>query len=117
MINVDELTIGQARQLAAIFNHNNSAAPAVAQIDHGLQIAVLDRGFVYIGNIVTDGEWCYIENAWNIRRWGTTRGLGELVDGPTSDTQLDRVGSVRVPFHVLHHLIAVKGAGWTSKLD
>jgi hypothetical protein len=93
------------------------AERAVAQIDHGLQIAVLDRGFVYIGRVVTDSEWCYIENAWNIRRWGTTRGLGELVDGPTSDTQLDRVGSVRVPFHVLHHLIAVKGTGWTSKLD
>ena len=60
MMNVDELTIGQARQLAAIFNHNNSAAPAVAQIDHGLQIAVLDRGFVYIGRVVTDSEWCYI---------------------------------------------------------
>ena len=117
MINVDELTIGQARQLAAIFNLNNSAAPAVAQIDHGLQIAVLDRGFVYIGRVVTDGEWCYIKNAWNIRRWGTTRGLGELVDGPTSDTQLDRVGSVRVPLRILQHLIAVKGAGWTSKLD
>ena len=115
MINVDELTIGQARTVAAIFNPGNSAA--VAQIDHGLQIVVLDRGFVYIGNIVTDGEWCYIKNAWNIRRWGTTRGLGELVAGPASDTQLDRVGSVRVPFHALQHLIAVKGEGWTSKLD
>ncbi len=117
MINVDELTIGQARQLAALFNLSNSAAPAVAQIDHGLQIVVLDRGFVYIGRVVTDGEWCYIKNAWNIRRWGTTRGLGELVDGPTSGTQLDHAGSVRVPFRVLQHLIAVKGPGWTSKLD
>ena len=116
MINVDELTIGQARQLAAMFNHNNSTAPAVAQIDHGLQIAVLDRGFVYIGNIVTDGEWCYIKNAWNIRRWGTTRGLGELVDGPTPSTELDRVGSVRVPFHALQHLIAVGEGEWTGKL-
>ena len=115
MINVDELTIGQARTVAAIFNPGNSAA--VAQIDHGLQIVVLDRGFVYIGRVVTDSEWCYIKNAWNIRRWGTTRGLGELVDGPTSGTQLDHAGSVRVPLRILQHLIAVKGAGWTGKLD
>lgn len=121
MIDVNELTIGQARELAALLNLGNSVGPAVGpavgQIDHGLQIAVLDRGFVYIGRVVTDDKWCHISGAWNIRRWGTTHGLGELVDGPTPHTELDRVGDVRVPLHSLQHLIAVKGEKWTSKLD
>jgi len=115
MINIDDLTIGQARELAAMFAGAHAAPPTV--IDHGLQIAVLDKGFVYIGYVTTDGEWCHISDAWNIRRWGTTRGLGELVDGPTANTELDRVGNVRVPMHALLHLIAVMGEKWTSKLD
>ena len=114
MINLDDLTIGQARALAAQFS------PRAEQQNirnHGLQIVVLDRGFVYIGHVTTDGEWCHIAGAWNIRRWGTTRGLGELGGGPTDDTRLDRVGDVRVPFHALQHLIAVEVSSWNGKLD
>ena len=113
MINIDDLTIGQARQLAAQF----AGPTATAQrIEHGLQIAVLDRGFIYVGHVATDGEWCYITNAWNIRRWGTTRGLGELANGPLPDTKLDPVGSVRMPLRTLQHMIAAEVNGWTSKL-
>jgi len=115
MINIDDLTIGQARELAAMFAGAHAAPPTV--IDHGLQIAVLDRGFVYIGYVTTDGEWCRIENAWNIRRWGTKKGLGELVNGPLSDTVLDRVGRIRLPMSALLHLIEAKGTAWTSKLN
>jgi len=112
-VDIDSLTIGQARELAAIF----AKAGATKPIDHGLKIAVLDRGFVYIGHVVTDGEWCYISNTWNIRRWGTSRGLGELVGGPTAGTILDRVGDVRAPMHALQHLIEVEAGKWTSKLS
>lgn len=116
VVNIDDLTIGQARVLAAQFA--TTAAPKNAdRIDHGLQIAVLDRGFVYIGRVVTDDGWCYISGAWNIRRWGTTQGLGELVNGALPNTRLDRVGNVRVPLHALIHLIAVESEKWTSKLD
>lgn len=112
---IDDLTIGQARQLAAMFSPTVPAK--VERIDHGLQIAVLDRGFIYIGDVATDGEWCYIANAWNIRRWGTKRGLGELVNGPLADTVLDRVGDVRMPMTTLQHLIAVEVKQWQTKLD
>ena len=42
----------------------------------GVQIVVLDRGFVYVGDVTVDADWVTIRNARNIRRWGTTRGLG-----------------------------------------
>lgn len=43
----------------------------------GFSIVVLDRGFVYVGNVEHDGEWCVIRNARNIRYWGTERGLDD----------------------------------------
>ena len=114
MINVDDLTIGQARQLAAQFIN---AAPAATpgRIDHGWNIVVLERGFVYVGAVSTDDRWLYIESAANIRRWGTTRGLGELVSGPKTETKLDPVGTVNAPLSALVHLIEVEARQWENK--
>ena len=78
----------------------------------GLAIVVLDRGFVYIGKVTIEGDWCVIENAKNIRAWGTTKGLGELVSGPTSSTKLDQVGTVRAPMRAVISVIDVDGAKW-----
>ena len=78
----------------------------------GLAIVVLDRGFVYVGNVTVDDDWCLIENAKNIRVWGTTQGLGELVKGPTSSTKLDAVGIVRAPMRAVISIIDVEGNKW-----
>ena len=78
----------------------------------GLAIVVLDRGFVYIGKVTIEGDWCVIENAKNIRVWGTTKGLGELVSGPTSTTKLDQVGTVRAPMRAVISVIDVDSAKW-----
>ena len=78
----------------------------------GLAIVVLDRGFVYIGKVTIDGDWCVIESAKNIRVWGTTNGLGELVKGPTKSTKLDQVGSVRAPLRAVIHVIDVEADKW-----
>lgn len=83
---------------------------------HGLNIVVLDRGFVYIGYVRTDKDWCYIDQASNVRVWGTSTGLSELIDGPTSSTKLDKAGSVKANIKSLIHLIACKESVWTTKL-
>jgi hypothetical protein len=77
----------------------------------GFAIVVLDRGFVYVGDVTCDDQWCVIKNAKNIRVWGTTKGLGELVSGPTSKTVLDDVGTVRAPMRAVISLIDAK---WQS---
>lgn len=65
-----------------------------------VRIVILQRGWVMVGLYGRDGEDCWLEKAHVIRRWGTTRGLGELaVNGPLSNTQMDPCG--RVDFHVL----------------
>ena len=114
MINLDDLTIKQARQLAAQFG--NVAPAQSGRVDHGWNIVVLDRGFVYVGTVSTDDRWLYIEHAANIRRWGTTRGLGELVGGPRPDTKFDPAGNVRAPLSALIHLIEVEACNkWETK--
>lgn len=42
------------------------------QVLSGFAVIVVDRGFVYVGNVTCDSDWCIIENAHNIRIWGTT---------------------------------------------
>jgi hypothetical protein len=64
------------------------------------QIVVLHRGWVVIGDVTQTGDEIAITNASVIRRWGTTKGLGEIAKtGPTKDTVLDPCGIVRA--HVL----------------
>ena len=82
----------------------------------GFCIVVLDRGFVYVGNVVHDGEWCVISNARNIRYWGTKLGLGELaLNGPQPKTILDFIGTVRAPARAVISLIDTEEKVWTSK--
>jgi hypothetical protein len=82
----------------------------------GTAIVVLDRGFVYVGNVTVDKDWCLIENAKNIRVWGTTNGLGELVNGPTKETKLDTVGNVRAPMRAVISIIDAKEDKWNGAL-
>lgn len=61
-----------------------------------LQIVVLHRGFVFVGDVERSENEIVIHNAQNVRRWGTTKGLGEIADGgPTANTKLDMAGTIR----------------------
>lgn len=80
------------------------------------KIAVLDRGWVYVGECALEGEILVIRNARNIRRWGTTGGLGELAaKGPQPETRLDACGTVRAPMRSVIHLIDCDQGAWAEK--
>ena len=85
------------------------SAPAVPG---DIQIVVADRGFVYIGKVEITPEYTVLRNAQNIRMWGTTKGLGELVSGPLGKTQLDPVGTVRIPNRAVISIIDVEQSKW-----
>ena len=87
-------------------------ADAVPKTEGDIKIAVLDRGFVYVGHVSQDGDFMVLKNARNIRKWGTTKGLGELVSGPLRDTIVDKVGTVRFMKHALISLIDVEQGKW-----
>lgn len=80
--------------------------------DAEIKIVVLDRGFVYVGAVTIDGDFVKIKKAHNIRVWGTTKGLGELVSGPTSSTKLDKVGTVNAPLRALISVIDTEAGKW-----
>lgn len=62
-----------------------------------VRIVVADKGFVFVGNVEEHGDGSVtITNAQNIRRWGTSRGLGELINGPTQSTIADPYGTVKL---------------------
>lgn len=63
------------------------------------QIVVADRGWVFIGNVFSDANGDkLIQEARVIRRWGTTKGLGQIaIEGPTNDTVFEDAGTVTVP--------------------
>ncbi len=62
-----------------------------------IQILVLQRGWVVVGETKKEGSEVVVSKSSVIRRWGTTKGLGEIAaGGPTADTVLDPAGTVRV---------------------
>ena len=80
---------------------------------HGVSIVIADRGHVWVGDVVTQGEWCVISKASAVRLWGTTKGLGEIAQGgPTSKTVLDPVGEVRVSMRALIAVIPCEASKW-----
>ena len=72
----------------------------------GTKIVVLTNGFVYVGSCRLVLGWLHIDKAKNIRVWGTSRGLGELRNGPTESTKADEAGSVMAPLSAVVHLIS-----------
>lgn len=81
-----------------------------------LVIAVLDRGWVFVGRIAQDSNGCHLSNAACIRYWGTTKGIGQLaLEGPQAQTKLDEAGSVSVPATAVIALIAAAEDKWPGR--
>lgn len=111
-MNIDELKIGEAKEIAAMFGAQVKSS-GLGTINHGFCIVVLDKGFVYVGNLTTDDKFITITDARNIRRWGTSKGLGQLaLEGEQADTILDSVGTVKALIGELKHMILSEAKLW-----
>ena len=95
-MNIDELTLGQIKQIQSMCGQLQKKP----EIDGGIRIVILQRGWVVVGHYHQCGHNCWLTNGYVIRRWGTTMGLGEIAkDGPTKDTKLEPTPTMR--FHEL----------------
>ncbi len=82
-----------------------------------IRIVVLDKSFVSVGVYTQGPDWCSLENAAVIRRWGTSRGLGQLAeDGPTPQTILDKTPKQTFPVHSIVKTIDCVTEKWASVL-
>jgi hypothetical protein len=81
---------------------------------NGFRIVVLDRGWVFVGQVVVDGDMLTISDAQCIRRWGSTKGLGQLAaEGPTKETKLDPSGLVRAPLRAVILTLDTEPQRWS----
>ncbi len=62
-----------------------------------VRIVIAQRGWVFVGQYEERGDKVLLHRAKNVRRWGTTKGLGELAaKGPLDATVLDEAGEVEI---------------------
>lgn len=117
MIDINELTLGQIKELKNSFGNTCDTSPPSSQ-NNTVKIVILQRGWVVVGRWFQKGEQCRIENGYVIRVWGTSNGLGELAEnGPQSSTKLDSAKTLR--FHELTVVATMdcNESKWGSKCE
>ncbi len=55
-------------------------------------IVVLDRGWIFVGNLEVDGETYKLTNTQNIRKWGKSGFGGMVLDPKKAEVVLDKSG-------------------------
>ena len=84
--------------------------------EYGKQIVILQRGWIFVGDMTRVGNECVLTNASCIRNWGTTRGLGEIAkNGPTESTKLDPCPEVRFHYLTVVAHIYCEACKWEKK--
>jgi hypothetical protein len=81
-----------------------------------VQIVIAPRGWVFVGYCSKDDSDLIIERSNVIRIWGTTKGIGELKDGPTDKTVLDPCGTTRVPLTAVLARIDCEESKWNTRI-
>lgn len=84
---------------------------------NGWRIVVVDRGWVLVGQCTDHGGHVRVSHARCVRNWGTSRGLGELVSGPTKETKHDWMGEVDVPMRAVIFTLIVAEDAWSFAND
>lgn len=81
-------------------------------------IVVATNGLVWIAKSVEcAAPWVTMSHVRCIRTWGTTKGLNELIKGPTKETILDAVAPViSLADHALIAIIPCDTGAWEGKL-
>jgi hypothetical protein len=102
------LTIGQAQQVAALFGALTTPKTSTLDLCHDpeVRIVILQRGWVVVGYYRRMNGRVLVSKAAVIRNWGTTKGLGELITGPTPKTVLEVCGDVDA--HELAEIASIK---------
>ena len=80
-----------------------------------VRIVILQRGWVFVGVYSQKESQCFLDSGFNIRIWGTSKGLGELVNGPLPNTKLDPIPHTE--FHQLTMVanLKVNASKWKLK--
>jgi hypothetical protein len=88
-----------------------------------ISIVVLQGRWVLVGVVRDDGRESgemRLLRAHVVQRWGTTKGLGQLVAGPRPETVLDALpavdGELAIPYHSVIFTLQCDEAAWKRSL-
>lgn len=57
--------------------------------------------------------WIKLESSYVVRKWGTTKGLGEIAqNGPTQDSVLDECPPMEIPVSAIINTIECDAKAW-----
>ena len=97
-MNIDELTIGQAKELATMFaSEVKEPKPPMSHPLIGKKVvAVLPNGFIHFGTLQEESGTYSLNEASNLRYWKQRDGgLPEFAKiGPKNDDRIDVIGTV-----------------------
>jgi hypothetical protein len=94
------MKIDQLLQLLSLCKENEEEKSEIFDNQGLIKIVILQRGWVVIGKFYQKGTKCWVEDGYVIRRWGTTKGLGQLaIEGKQEETILDPIP--KTDFHEL----------------
>lgn len=78
-----------------------------------MNIVILHRGWVVVGEMKSKDGWVHLDNSYVVRRWGTSKGLGELAaEGPTPNTVLDASPPMNIPVGAIINTIECNKKSW-----
>lgn len=88
-------------------------------VNSPIKIVILQRGWCMVGRFEKKDSDCKLFEASVIRKWGTTKGLGELAqNGPLEDTNLDPChGLVEFDYLTVVAMISCDEKSWEGKLE
>lgn len=72
-------------------------------------------GWVYVGSIDVKDGWVTLVKGSCIRRWGTSSGLRELIDGPLDGTTLDNASGVMWHISATGPIYPINREKWVDK--
>lgn len=116
-VDLNSLTIGEAKELSRMFGGNNPTENNRLASDGDIVIAVLQRGWVAVGRYSQCGVIAELSNGYSIRRWGTSMGLGQLaMDGKQESTILDKQPSIRFHIREAVMVISCNAEAWKNEI-
>ena len=84
------------------------------EIDHGFCIVIIDKGFIYVGNLTTDDKFITIYKPKNIRTYSSGKGLLWHAGNGSKDMVLNPYDHLlKAPLDKLIHFIPTDPKLWS----
>jgi len=111
-MNIDDLTIGQAKELTALFGGGRTTV--MKNADYGLVVCQFIGRFVFVANMRIEDGFCVLKNVKNVRYWKEREnGLGDLAaKGPISGDKIDSWPNQLVPVDKLGPFMPASPEYW-----